>query len=317
MCKKFKILILVLLFGLPSLTLAKPYLIGISVWSGYPENVRGFKQALADAGIEEGRDLTYLYRNAGGERGAQQKIAEEFRDAKVDMVYSLTTPGTVAIKALLPKATPLVFSIVTYPADSGLIESFDYSGNNLVGTSNYVPLHHYVDLLKKFLPGAKSVAIFHRQGEPNSKIQTINLIRLFKRAGIVALDQAVQSIDDLVDMAGKLSSKVDAFVTTTDTLMQNGGEKALVAVSLREGVPILSSNKQGIEAGSSFGPVVDFYRLGFMSGQMAARIIQEGKVPSAMASRYQEPPTVLVNLKSTIHLGIVIPETIKDLTYVD
>ena len=306
-----------ILLLLPCIGQAEPYRIGVSVWSSYPDNVRGFKQALADAGLGEGRDITFLYRNAGGDNSVQLKIAEEFRDAKVDMVYSLTTPGTVAIKALLPKTTPLIFSIVTYPADSGLIESFDYSGNNLVGTSNYVPLHHYVDLLKKLLPEARSVAVFHRQGEPNSKIQTINLIRLFKRAGIVALDQAVQSVDELVAKADGLSSKVDAFVTTTDTLMQGGGEKALIEISLSKKVPILSSNKQGIEEGASFGPVVDFYHLGFLSGQMAARIIQEGATPSAMVSKYQESPTILVNSKSVKHLGINIPGTVKGLKYVE
>ena len=57
----------------------------------------------------------------------------------MDLVYSLTTPGTAIVKEVLPSDTPIVFSIVTYPADAGLIESFEYSGNNLVGTSNYVP----------------------------------------------------------------------------------------------------------------------------------------------------------------------------------
>jgi len=83
----------------------------------------------------------------------------------------------------VPHFTPAVFPIVTYPADSGLIESFEYSGNNLVGTSNYVELTNYIKLLKTILPNTKTLAIFHRKKEPNSKIQAANMIRLLKWEG--------------------------------------------------------------------------------------------------------------------------------------
>ena len=122
-------------------------------------------------GLVEGRNVEYLYRDSGGDSGKQREIAQEFKEAGVDLVYSLTTPGTAIVKEVMPEDTPIVFSIVTYPADSGLIESFEYSGNNLVGTSNYVALRHYVNLLQAAVPGATTVAIFHRKGEPNSRIQ--------------------------------------------------------------------------------------------------------------------------------------------------
>ena len=79
----------------------------------------------------------------------QREIAESFREVGVDLVYSLTTPkGQLIMKQILPETTPIVFSIITYPADSGLIESLDYSGNNLVGTSNYVDLDQLHEVAK-------------------------------------------------------------------------------------------------------------------------------------------------------------------------
>jgi putative ABC transport system substrate-binding protein len=138
----------------------KPVAIGLSVWSGYPRSIAGFKEAMVEGGYVEGETVTYLHRNSGANKKRQRSIAEEFRDKGVDLVYSLTTPGTIIVKEVLPDTTPIVFSIVTYPADSGLIESFEYSGNNLVGTSNYVPIKNYVDLLRTILPQARVVAIF-------------------------------------------------------------------------------------------------------------------------------------------------------------
>ncbi|MBM3300119.1 MAG: ABC transporter substrate-binding protein, partial [Deltaproteobacteria bacterium] len=239
-------------------------------------------------------------------------------DAHVDLVYSLTTPGTTIIKDVMPPTTPVVFSIVTYPVQQGFIKSYESSGTNLVGTSNYVELDNYVKLRKALLPQLKTLAIFHRKGEPNSKIQADEMRRLSEKEGIQVLDLQPESIGDVRKMALELVGKVDAFMTTTDTLMQGGGEQALIEVSLDKKIPILSSNKAGIEQGSTFGPVADFYVLGKMSGEMAVKILRENAKPSDLKSRIQEPPLILVNRKSAAILGIAIPDkAISNLQYVE
>ncbi len=280
------------------------YKIGLSVWSDYPESIRGFKQGLAANGLVEGENLTFIKGEVGADKALQKRVAEGFKEAQVDLVYSLTTPGTTIVSNTMPVETPIVFSIVTYPADSGLIESFDYSGNNLVGTSNYVPLRHYVDLLKLILPTARSAAIFHRKGEPNSKIQSANLIRLLKRAGIKVRDREPSNVEQVREMAHALVGTTDVFISTTDTLMQSGGEQALIDISLENSIPILSSNKAGIEKGSSFGPVADFYTLGHISGAMAAQILKKKIKPALLQSKLQDPPLMLANRKSIQQLGI-------------
>jgi len=301
--------ILLVFFSINSFSSEKSALltVGLSVWSGYPESVKGFKHAMQEGGFIEGDNVNYILKASNTDKNKQREIASQFKDLKVDLVYSLTTPGTIIIKEILPADTPIVFSIVTYPADSGLIESFEYSGNNLVGTSNYVPLNHHVDLLTNMLPEAKKVAIFHRKGEPNSKIQTASLTRAFKRQGIKVINQAPVSIEEVKTMALSLIGKVDAFVTTTDTLMQGGGEKALIDISLKNKLPILSSNKSGIENGSTFGPAADFYTLGFMSGTKAVQILLRNKTPAQLESEFQNPPLIMLNKQSIDKLGLTVP----------
>jgi putative ABC transport system substrate-binding protein len=291
--------------------------IGLSVWSGYPESVRGFKEALAEDGFVEGTNIEFIHRNALSNNESQKKIAKEFSDRNVDMVYSLTTPGTIIIKEELPTQTPVIFSIVTYPADSGLIESFNYSGNNLVGTSNFVPLQNYIELLSSVLPDAKTIAIFHRKGEPNSKIQASNLIRLYRKRGIKVFDFEPQSIDEAVQLAKSVIKDIDALVTTTDTLMQNGAELALIELSSQYNIPVLSSNKKGIEQGATFGPVADFYTLGRMSGAMAAQILKGKSEPHTLESKYQNPPTFLVNKLRFNKLGLSFSIPIDGVVYVE
>ncbi|QTA89124.1 ABC transporter substrate binding protein [Desulfonema magnum] len=97
-------------------------------------------------------------------------------------------------------------------------------------------------------------------------------------------------------------------ITTQDTLIQGGGENALIKVSLEKKIPILSSNKVGIENGSTFGPVADFYTLGQISGKMAARILKEKISPSQLQSKLQNPPLILINKNSAEIMRIKIPE---------
>ncbi len=296
----------------------KVYKLGVSEWTGYPDSVKGFKDAMTKGGFVEGRNVVYLDEQSGLNISRQREIAQTFKEVGVDLVYSLTTPGTLIMKQVMPETTPIVFSIVTYPADSGLIESFDYSGNNLVGTSNYVELTNYIRLLEIALPQTRSIAIFRKNKEPNSKIQAANMIRLAKKESIYVIDVPLESVDEVRDAALKLAGQVDVFMTTTDTLMQSGGEQALIEVSLDKKVPILSSNKTGIEQGSTFGVVADLYVLGEMSGEMAVRILKENIQPERLQSKIQEPPLTLINRKSAELLGITIPEDkLQNVKYVE
>lgn len=290
----------------PNLVAEQKYQVGLAVWSGYDSSVQGFKDAMQQAGLIEGKNVTYIKGEIGANKELQTQVAEDFKQKKVDLVYSLTTPGTTIMKQILDKETPIVFSIVTYPADSGLIESFEYSGNNLVGTSNYVPLTNYITLLKLILPETKKVAIFHRKDEPNSNIQAANMIRLLKREGISFVNLEPQNISQLVDMAKQQIGVVDLFITTTDTLLQGGGETALIEISLTNNIPILSSNKTGIEQGSTFGPTADFYTLGKMSGVKAAKILLENIKPTKLQSELQEPPLYLANKNSIKKLNLIL-----------
>ena len=302
-----------------ALVQAKPFVVGISTWNSYPTSVAGFKQSLTLKGLIEGKDVIYIEKSAQADKQKQREIAELFKREKVDLVYSLTTSGTVIIKQVLPESTPIVFSIVTYPADAGLIESMEYSANNLVGTSNYVPEKYFHEIIDGVFPHAKSVLIFHRYGEPNSKIQAVNLKRLIKKTGADVKIISATSLQDLEQKAKKYLYKLnpEVLVTTTDTLMQNGGEKVLIKLAKKENVAILSSNKTGIEAGATLGPVADFKILGNVSGLMAVKILKESTLPTHMPSKYMQPPLILVNKPAKKSTGIVIPEHFKNVRYVD
>ncbi len=134
------------------------------------------------------------------------------------------------------------------------------------------------------------------------------MIRLLKKEGLRTIDLELNTVEEMYEMALTVAKDVDVFMTTTDTLCQGGGEKALTDVSLDKKIPILSSNKVGIEEGATFGPVADFYTLGKMSGEKAVKILKHGRKPAQLISELQDPPLILINKTSADIIGIKIPE---------
>ncbi|MFH1762511.1 MAG: ABC transporter substrate binding protein, partial [bacterium] len=107
-------------------------IIGISQWVSNPEydrNIAGFKDKLAEYGFIENKNLKYIIKIAEADKTKQREIIKSFKDNKVDLIYSLTTPGTLIAKEII-KDIPIVFSIVTYPAKAGVIKSIENSGCN-------------------------------------------------------------------------------------------------------------------------------------------------------------------------------------------
>lgn len=292
--------------------------IGISSWSGYPASVKGFKDSLAEEGLIEGKNTEFMIEDSGADKTRQREIAERFKKEKLNLVYSITTPGTLVMKEVLPPSTPIVFSVVSFPVEVGFIKSYEKSGTNLVGTSNFIEPHHFIKLLTTILPNARTVAIFRRSNEPNSTMQKNMFLSLLAKEGIQFVDLPASTIEELRDKAMQNADKVNVFITTQDTLIQGGGEDAIIKVSLEKKIPILSSNKAGIEKGSAFGPVADFNTLGKMSGKIAVKILKEKAKPADMKSQKQEPPVFLINKKTINALGIQIPEgKLQNVEYVE
>jgi ABC transporter substrate binding protein. len=61
----------------------------------------GFIKALKDNGYVEGKNVTFIQENAQGDMSTAQTIAKKFVDKNVDLIFSIATPTTQAVKKQL------------------------------------------------------------------------------------------------------------------------------------------------------------------------------------------------------------------------
>lgn len=287
--------------------------IGIARWvesSDFDENIQGFKESLEDYGFIEGENIEYFEKNPNGDKLKQREIIQEFIEKDVDVIFSLTTPGTLIAKEMT-QDIPIVFSIVTFPVGANIIESYESSGNNLVGTSNFIPVEKQLDLIFD-ITEAKSVGFLHRYGEPNSEIQFSQMRDYGQTKGIDVIKIDPSSLEEVEQIINQKISGVDVLYNACDTLVQSGAEEISIRIGLENNKPAFSCLKGGIKSGGLAGNVADPYTLGKLAGNKAVMILHGGD-PSDIMSEKQKGDHIFVNSQTAKQLGIDFPRHLENI----
>lgn len=289
--------------------------IGISRWvpegnPAYDQNIQGFKDGLVEFGFAEHENVTYLERTASADEAMQKTIAQEFLNEEVDLVYSLTTPGTLLLKNEIQEI-PIVFSVVTYPVEAGVIESLQYSDNNLVGTRNWVSVGEQLRVFKKIAPRVTHIGFVHRTTEPNSTIQLEEMRAAAELFGITVIELDGPSKEVLLEEIKKEldAGTVDALYSACDTLVQGEAEDSIIELAVEYSLPSFTCNVSGVAKGDLVGVVADFYEIGRLAGEKAGRIL-EGASPTSLETNTVNRPHMYVNSKRAEALGLQIPQDI-------
>lgn len=304
----------VIAFGCQTKTEEKVIKIGVAGWGSNPEfirNIEGFKDGLAENGYVEGENLQLIIKIPETDLDVQREIIQSFIDMDIDLIFSITTPGTLIAKEMTSDI-PIVFSINTFPVETGVIDSLESSGNNLVGTRNYISVERQYNQFERIYPFTKALAFVHRKGEPNSIAQHLEMRDLMEKKGIKVIDIAVV---DLADMKSQLESNidnVDSIFSACDTLTHSfGGEELIVEFSKKYKKPSFACNKEGTIRGHLMGNVADFYTIGKISGRQAALIL-DGAKPSSLLTESPAKDYVIINARTAAELGIEIPRAVLD-----
>ncbi len=278
--------------------------IGIVKWVSndqYDQNILAFKEEVEKLGHTEGENLEYIIGTSNADESKHREIIQNFIDKKVDLIYTLTTPGTLIAKEMTQNI-PIVFSVVTYPVEAGIIEDLAHSGNNLVGTRNYVPIETQFDFFVEIFP-IKTIGFVHRLDEPNSMVQYEELKEYASTNGIEVIDLAGTSLENLESQISEKITSVDSLYQACDTLIQGGGESIAIKIAAENKKPTFSCNKDGVKMGALAGKVADFSELGKLSGSKAVKILK-GESPDNLKTEGPKIPYIIVNSITSESLGI-------------
>lgn len=270
---------------------------------------KGFVDGLKSKGFEEGKNVTFDQQNAQGDQSNLQTIAQRFVSNKDDLVCAIATPAAQTM-ANATKDIPIVGTAITDYKVAKLVKDSSKPGTNVTGTTDMNPVEAQIDLLVKIMPKAKTVGFIYNSSEVNSQLQ----IDLAKKAaaarGLTTVEATVSSVNDIQQAAQSLMGKVDALYIPTDNVMASAMPN-LIKITDEAKVPVFCAEAGMLKAGGVATLGIDYYKLGFQTGEMAAEILSGKAKPQDMAIQSQKTFTVTLNEEAIKKLGLTIPDDVR------
>ena len=273
---------------------------------------KGFKDAVI-AGLGE-ENVTFDEQNASNDTTMCKTITDNFVTKKVDLIMANATPALTAAVTSTKDIPILGTSVTEYGVGLG-IENFNGTvGGNVSGTSDLAPLDQQGQMILDILPDAKKVGLLYCSAEPNSVYQVEKVKEFLDGKGITATVYTFSDSSDVALVAQKAADENDALYVPTDNTAAECATAIYNAMTTKK--PIIAG-EQGICKGCGIATLsIDYYDLGYKTGEMAVDILKNGADISTMAIEYtpEEKLTKMYNETICTELGIDV-EALKTAGY--
>ncbi|MFR1802699.1 MAG: ABC transporter substrate binding protein [Faecalispora jeddahensis] len=271
-------------------------------------SLKGFKDGLASQGFEEGKNVTYDIQNAQGEQSNCITIANTFANKKPDLILAIATPAAQAVAKVITD-TPVMITAVTDPADAKLVASNEKPGGNVSGTSDKTPVKEQIEMLKEIVPDVQTVGIMYTSSETNSQLQAKWAKAACEELGLKYQEFTISNTNEIQQVAQSMVGKVQAVYIPTDNILASG-MKNVAAVTNSAKLPLIVAEVGPVQNGGLCTVGINYEKLGYQTGLMAAKVLKGEAKPADMAIEYQTEYTISYNRAVAKQLGITLPERI-------
>ena len=289
---------------------ARVYRVGVVHLGGpYSAAVDGLRDGLKELGLEEGKQLILHVRDVKGDPKSVEAAARSLEREKVDLIFSVTTSITVAVKRAT-QSVPIVFYAGTDPVDVGLVKSFGKPGGRLTGVhSQFTPLMaKRLQLLKEMIPALRQVVLFYNPDSPIIKQQSKIARDAARQLKVQLVEQPVSSVDELRARLDALKPGEADALTYTDAMVVSQ-EDMIIDVATKKKLPIIVGQRTSVAKGALASYGVSYFTNGRLAANQVQRVLL-GADPATLPVEQVDRFHFVVNLKTAKALGLTIPPSV-------
>ncbi|PZM65764.1 ABC transporter substrate-binding protein [Paenibacillus dendritiformis] len=284
--------------------------IGIAQYANHPslDGAReGFLQALKDAGYEESVNLQVDFHNAQGDMNNNLTIAQKLVGDKNDLILAIATPTAQAV-AKATKDIPVLFTAVTDPVTSKLVDSLEKPGGNVTGTRDTNPdaIKKTMETIKKFFPEARKIGVIYNSGEQNSIVNIANVKQVLQDGGLETVEATVTNSSEVKQAADSLVGRADIIYLTSDNTVISA-LSSVVSVANDKDIPLFCESSESVGEGAFASIGFQYYDLGYTTGKMAVEVLK-GASPADIPVQFSEKLDLMINPKAAEAQGITLTE---------
>lgn len=205
------------------------------------------------------------YKNAQGDFGTAQIIAQEF-NSKSDIVVAISTPSAQAAVNNI-KDKPIFFSAITNPESAGVLVE------NVTGVSDRSPVKKQVELIEELLPEAKKIGIVYNTSEQNSFYLTDEFKREAEKNGYVVLIKGITNVNEIASALDTILPEIDALYTTIDNTIAST-YPLIIDKAKKANKPVIGATKSYVDQGALASEGISDYKVGYQTGKMVVRYLK-------------------------------------------
>jgi putative ABC transport system substrate-binding protein len=264
-------------------------------------------EAELDAVSAEGED-TFVYEgyvyNGQADSGNLTQMTAQLIDDGVDVIIPIATPAALVVQAATEdNQIPVVFSAISDPVGSGIVESLEEPGANITGTSDALNTNAILDLMFIANPDIQKVGLLYSQSEDSSKQPIADAKAYLDEKGIEYVEKTGTNNTEVTQAAQELIAQgVDAVFTPTDNTVMTD-ELAIYEAFIEAGIPHYAGADSFALNGAFCGYGVDYRNLGTYTADMAIEILR-GADPATTPVLTFDNGIATVNTETAEALGI-------------
>jgi len=290
---------------------ARPYRIGVVFQGGpYIAAVDGLREGLKELGLAEGTAFVLHLRDLQSNLRAVEAAARALELEKVDLIYSVGTSTTLAVKRATSHV-PIVFYGGTDPVAMGLIADYRRPGGRLTGIhSRFSDLTaKRLQLLQTLLPGLSRVITFYDPANPVS----VRSVKLADEAGerlkIKVIARTAASVEELRAAVKALQPKeADALFFTSDAIVISQAPLVIEGARAKR-LPTMLNEETYVAKGALASYGVSYHACGRLAAKFVRRIAA-GAAPGELPIEQIDTPHFTINLKAAKDFGLRIPDSL-------
>ena len=287
-------------------------------WRGETSVERGFKAHMQENGIP----VSYTERDLERDRSRIPEVVAEIQAAQPDLVHTFGTTATVGIfgrygesdPATHVQGIPGVFSIVAYPIEARIVESFESTGRPLTGTAFLPPVERQLDALLAYR-SVERLGVVYNSLETNSRINVEQLRSAAEERGIELVEAPVPLDDEDRADATRLDEAVDRLAGGGVEFMYIGPDSfvtlnraAVTGLAAERGIPTVAGTEATFEGSQAvLGFVSRYYLVGKLAGAQAARILIGGERPEDLPVASLARFALLIRMSTALEMEVYPP----------
>lgn len=253
---------------------------------------------------ELGVTFDYTLYNGQGDATTLNQIGAELVGKGVDLIVPIATPAVKIMQSATEDTEiPIVFSAVSDPVGSGIVDALDAPGGRITGTSDALNTKGLLDLMLAQNPDTKTVGLLYSKSEDSSKQPIADAKAYLESKGIRCVEKTGTTTDEITSAVDALiAEKVDAVFTPTDNTVMTA-ELAIYEKFLNAKIPQYCGADSFALNGAFVGYGVDYTALGKMTADMVVQVLVDGKSPATLPVATFDNGIAMINTDSCTALG--------------